>query len=168
MWTPCWKGRRNRNSSGSGATTWSNGDWALFTVFAKPLGAWLSGWYNGTRNGGADCDEIRSNQRVFQKECVARGGGGFAVLHFQIRLHKRWCHRLCMAVHTLRSAFWHPTDVRLDRTGRLFGNRPSAVPAELYYWWSDWRFRPGLAAVGCSMVYIPHYLPDKCRMHTMI
>ncbi len=80
----------------------------------------------------------------------------------------RWCHRLCMAVHTLRSAFWHPTDVRLDRTGRLFGNRPSAVPAELYYWWSDWRFRPGLAAVGCSMVYIPHYLPDKCRMHTMI
>ena len=32
----------------------------------------------------------------------------------------------------------------------------------------DWRFRPGLAAVGCSMVYIPHYLPDKCRMHTMI
>ena len=43
MWTPCWKGRRNRNSSGSGATTWSNGDWALFTVFAKPLGAWLSG-----------------------------------------------------------------------------------------------------------------------------
>ena len=50
----------------------------------------------------------------------------------------------------------------------IFGNRPSAVPAELYYWWSDWRFRPGLAAVGCSMVYIPHYLPDKCRMHTMI
>ena len=39
----CWKGRRNRNSSGSGATTWSNGDWALLTVFAKPLGAWLSG-----------------------------------------------------------------------------------------------------------------------------
>lgn len=51
------------------------------------------------------------------------------------------------------------------------GSLGTALPlflAELYYWWSDWRFRPGLAAVGCSMVYIPHYLPDKCRMHTMI
>ena len=72
---------------------------------------------------------------------------------FQIRLHKRWSHRLCMAVHPLRSAFWHPTDVCLDRAGRLFGNRPSVVSAELYYWRSDRRFRPGLATAGVYLVY---------------
>ena len=58
-----------------------------------------------------------------------------------------------MAVHSLRPAFWHPTDVRLDRAGRLFGNRPSAVPAELYYWRSDRRLRPSLAIAGGCLVY---------------
>ena len=58
-----------------------------------------------------------------------------------------------MAVHPLRSAFWHPTDVCLDRAGRLFGNRPSVVSAELYYWRSDRRFRPGLATAGVYLVY---------------
>lgn len=41
MWTPCWKGRRNRNSSGSGATTWSNGDWALLQSLQNP---WAHGY----------------------------------------------------------------------------------------------------------------------------
>ena len=58
-----------------------------------------------------------------------------------------------MDVHPLRSAFWHPTDVCLDRAGRLFGNRPSVVSAELYYWRSDRRFRPGLATAGVYLVY---------------
>lgn len=58
-----------------------------------------------------------------------------------------------MAVHPLRSAFWHPTDVCLDRAGRLFGNRPSVVSVELYYWRSDRRFRPGLATAGGCLVY---------------
>ena len=51
-----------------------------------------------------------------------------------------------MAVHPLWPAFWHPTDVCLDCAGWLFGNRPSVVSAELYYWRSDRRFRSGLAA----------------------
>lgn len=45
------------------------------------------------------------------------------------------------------------TDVCLDRAGRLFGNRPSVVSAELYYWRSDRRFRPGLATAGVYLVY---------------
>ena len=38
-------------------------------------------------------------------------------------------------------------------SGRLFGNRPSVVSAELYYWRSDRRFRPGLATAGVCLVY---------------
>ena len=49
--------------------------------------------------------------------------------------------------------FGIPTDVCLDRAGRLFGNRPSVVSAELYYWRSDRRFRPGLATAGVYLVY---------------
>ena len=58
-----------------------------------------------------------------------------------------------MAVHPLRPAFWYPTDVCLDRARRLFGNRPSVVSTELYYWRSDRRFRPGLATAGGCLVY---------------
>ena len=65
-----------------------------------------------------------------------------------------------MAVHPLWPAFWHPTDVCLDRAGWLFGNRPPVVSAELYYWRSDRRFRPGLAAAGGCLVYsLDHLSP---------
>lgn len=69
-----------------------------------------------------------------------------------------------MAVHPLRPAFWYPTDVCLDRAGRLFGNRPSVVSAELYYWRSDRRFRPSLAAAGGCLVYsLDHLSTDYSK-----
>ena len=44
--------------------------------------------------------------------------------------------------------------------GRLFGNRPSVVSAELYHWRSDRRFRPGLATAGGCLVYsLDHLSP---------
>lgn len=44
------------------------------------------------------------------------------------------------------------------------GSLGTAVPAELYYWWSDRRFCPGLAAAGGCLVYsLDHLSTDYSK-----
>lgn len=103
-------------------------------------------------------------KEFFKKSVLPVAVAALLYCIFKSAYTKRWSHRLCMAVHPLRPAFWHPSDVCLDRAGRLFGNRSSAVPAELYYWWSDRRFCPGLAAAGGCLVYsLDHLSTDYSK-----
>lgn len=52
-----------------------------------------------------------------------------------------------MALDTLRTSVWPPSDVPLDRAGRrLPGWRDRPVCIELYYRWCDRWFRPGMAS----------------------
>ena len=168
MWRSCWNSRGRPNHRGSGATNWNRDGCALCRTFQKPLGAVRFSRYNGDRNGGAANDENRGRQGLFQEGGFARRHRRVAVLYFQIRLHEGWGAGSSPALDTLRPALRYPSDVRLDRAGWLFGNCPSAISAKLCYRRSNWRFRPRLASAGGSMVCISHYLPDNCRIHTMI
>ena len=133
-----------------------------------PLGLFGFCLYNEDMNGGGTNDENRGHQGFFQEGSFARRHRRATVLHFQIRLHKRWRAGSSLALDTLRPALRYPSDVRLDRAGWLFGNCPSAISAKLCYRRSNWRFCPRLASAGGSMVCISRYLPDNCRIHTMI
>ena len=82
-----------------------------------------------------------------------------------------------MALDTLRTSVWTPSDVPLDRVGRrLPGWRDRPVCAELHYRRRDRRFRPGVAAdcsgvvcaadgvpADCWMIFLRHGNMENCR-----
>lgn len=82
-----------------------------------------------------------------------------------------------MALDTLWTAVWPPSDVPLDRAGRrLPGWRDCHVCIELYYQRCDWWFRSGMAAdrggMVCAadavpadrwMIFLRHGNMENCR-----
>lgn len=70
-----------------------------------------------------------------------------------------------MALDTLWTSVWPPSDVPLDRAGRRFlRRRDRAVRAELYYCGHDRRLRPGLAADRSGPVCAIDHIPADCRI----
>ena len=131
----------------------------------KVLGAVSGILYNGTAEGGFPDDKKRSNQSVFLQKRAARVRGADLVLHLQIRLHEERRARLCVALDTLRSAVWPPSDVPLDRAGRrLPGWRNRPVCTEFYYWWRDRRFRSDVAVDCGGMVCATDGMAADCWM----
>ena len=69
-----------------------------------------------------------------------------------------------MALDTLRAAVWSPSDVLLDRVGRIPGWRDCPVCIELYYRRCDRWFRSGMAADRGSVVCAADSVPADCRV----
>ena len=69
-----------------------------------------------------------------------------------------------MALDTMRVAVWTPSDVPLDRAGRLPGWRDRLVCIELHYRRRDLWFRPGMAADRGGVVCAADGVPADYRM----
>ena len=70
-----------------------------------------------------------------------------------------------MALDTLRTSVWPPSDVPLDRAGRrLPGWRDRPVRVELHYRRRDRWFRSGVAADRGSVVCAADRIPNDYQM----
>ena len=70
-----------------------------------------------------------------------------------------------MALDTLRTAIWPPSDVPLDRAGRrLHRWRDRLVCVKLHYRRRDWWLRPGMAADRGGVVCAADGVPADSRL----